>query len=419
MGELQQRELLSLSNEQLTELFESLAQAPYRLRQLLDGLYRQRWTSLHQFTTLPQSLRRHLADGGYSVGLPAIEQRFTSSDGTVRYLFQFSDGQSVETVWMPEGDGGEAGDGSDSGDEELAELKDLSSHKDSSSRAQRNVALPASSSRAEVVASTTVAEGPAVSSRRENSRTRATICVSSQVGCAVDCKFCMTALLGLKRNLSPGEITGQVLAVLNDQRVDIDRDRINLVFMGQGEPFLNYENFIAAVRRLVTDAGIPASRMTVSTSGIVPRIADFGAEEIRPKLAVSLNASNEAARTAVMPITKKWTIEKLLAALRDFPLRNRERLTFEYVLLGGLNDAPGDARELVDLIRGLRAKVNLIALNPGPEIPFSMPDADRVLAFQSILITAGIPAFIRRPRGRDIYAACGQLKHTTELVKLK
>jgi 23S rRNA (adenine2503-C2)-methyltransferase len=228
----------------------------------------------------------------------------------------------------------------------------------------------------------------------------------------------MTALLGLHRNLAAGEIVGQVLAVLNDQRVETDRDRINLVFMGQGEPFLNYDNFMQAVRTLVTEACIPASRMTVSTSGIVPRIADFGAEEIRPKLAVSLNAPNEALRTEVMPITRKWTIAKLLAALRDFPLRNRERLTFEYVLLGGVNDAPSQARELVELIRGLRAKVNLIALNPGPEIPFSTPDAARVQAFQSILIQAGIPAFIRRPRGRDIYAACGQLKHTTELVQL-
>jgi 23S rRNA (adenine2503-C2)-methyltransferase len=228
----------------------------------------------------------------------------------------------------------------------------------------------------------------------------------------------MTALLGLHRNLSAGEIVGQVLAVLNDQQVKLDRDRINLVFMGQGEPFLNYDNFMQAVRALVGEVGIPASRMTVSTSGIVPRIADFGAEEIRPKLAVSLNAPSQVLRTSVMPITKKWTIEKLLSALRDFPLRNRERLTFEYVLLGGVNDSVSHARELLDLIRGLRAKVNLIALNPGPEIPFSMPDPDRVLAFQSVLMTAGIPAFVRRPRGRDIYAACGQLKHTTELVQL-
>ena len=393
MTEPQHRELLSLSNEQLTELIESFAQAPYRLRQLLDGLYRQRWTGLEQFSTLPQAFRRQLTDADYSVGQPAIEKRFTSSDGTVRYLFGFADGQSVETVWMPDGDGGEAGDGSDSGDEELAELKpDLSSQ----ARTARTDAVRLTS----------------------RNYPRATICVSSQVGCAVECAFCMTALLGLDRNLTPGEIVGQVLAVLNDQQVAIGSDRINLVFMGQGEPFLNYDHFMQAVRMLVTEAGIPASRMTVSTSGIVPRIADFGAEDIRPKLAVSLNASNEALRTSIMPITKKWTIAKLLAALRDFPLRNRERLTFEYVLLDGLNDDPKHARELVDLIRGLRAKVNLIALNPGPGIPFATPDADRVLAFQSILTAAGIPAFIRRPRGRDIYAACGQLKHTTELVQL-
>jgi len=384
MSELQQRELLSLSNQQFADLVESFAQAPYRLRQLLNGLYRQRWSRLDQFSTLPASFRQQLLAAEYSIGQPVIEKQFLSSDGTVRYLFAFADGQSVETVWMPDGDGGEAGDGSDTGDDELAGLANT-----------RNSKL-----------------------ETRNSSTRATICVSSQVGCAVECAFCMTALLGLHRNLSAGEIVGQVLAVLNDQQVEIERDRINLVFMGQGEPFLNYDNFMQAVRLLVSEVGIPASRMTVSTSGIVPRIADFGAEEIRPKLAVSLNAPSEALRTSVMPITRKWTIEKLLAALRDFPLRNRERLTFEYVLLGGLNDSVTHARELVELIRGLRAKVNLIALNPGLEIPFVTPEPERVLAFQSILTGAGIPAFVRRPRGRDIYAACGQLKHTTELVKL-
>ena len=199
---------------------------------------------------------------------------------------------------------------------------------------------------------------------------------------------------------------------------DAERDRLNLVFMGQGEPFLNYDNFMQAVRLLVQGVGIPESRMTVSTSGIVPRITDFGAEPVRPKLAVSLNAPNEELRTRIMPITKKWTIEKLMAALRDFPLRNRERLTFEYVLLGGINDDVQHAREVVELMRGLRAKVNLIALNAGPEIPFTMPLEERVLAFQGVLTRAGIPTFIRRPRGRDIYAACGQLKHTTELVQL-
>src|SRR5271157_3967981 len=381
MSQPQHTELLGLSLQQLTEVAEGFGQAPYRVRQLLDGLYRQRWSGLEQFTILPLVFRKQLIEAGYEVGLPQIEKKFVSADGTIRYLLAFSDGQSVETVWMPEGDGGEAGDGSEMGDAEMRELSQPSK-------------------------------------LRTEAWQRATICVSSQVGCAVECAFCMTALLGLKRNLSAGEIVGQILAVLSDQKVEMERDRVNLVFMGQGEPFLNYDSFMQAVRLLVEAVGIPESRMTVSTSGIVPRITDFGAEPVRPKLAVSLNAPNEVLRTQVMPITKKWTIEKLMAALREFPLRNRERLTFEYVLLGGLNDDVEHAREMVELIRGLRAKVNLIALNPGPEIPFSTPSEKRVLEFQSVLTRAGIPAFIRRPRGRDIYAACGQLKHTTELVQL-
>jgi 23S rRNA (adenine2503-C2)-methyltransferase len=245
---------------------------------------------------------------------------------------------------------------------------------------------------------------------------RATICVSSQVGCAVDCRFCLTAALGVKRNLTAGEIVGQVIAVLNDRQVTIPQERVNLVFMGQGEPFLNYDNFMKAVRLLVEGVGIPESRMTVSTSGIVPRIADFGRERVRPKLAISLNASSDAQRESVMPITRKWNLESLMAAARDFPLRARERLTFEYVLLDTVNDSVDDARRVTDLIRGLRAKVNLIALNPGPGIPFNTPATERVLAFQEVLTRAGIPTFIRRPRGLDIYAACGQLKRTVELV---
>src|SRR5581483_7831089 len=308
-----------------------------------------------------------LEERGFSIGTPTIEKKFTSTDGTVRYLILFADGQSVETVWMPEGDDGEAGDGSEAGDR---------------------------------------VEG--------STRTwdRATICVSSQVGCAVDCQFCLTALLGVKRNLSAGEIVGQVTAVLNDQGVWPGRERINLVFMGMGEPLLNYSNFMKAVRLLVEGVGIAEPRMTVSTAGIVPRIYDFGRERVRPKLAISLNAPNDELRSRLMPINRKWNLEALLVAARDFPLRNRERLTFEYVLLDGVNDSVNNAREVVELVRGLRAKVNLIALNPGPDIPFVTPEQKRVLAFQQVLVSAGIPAFIRRPRGRDIYAACGQLKRT-------
>ena len=363
-------ELLGLDLEELTKLVESHREPSYRARQLLHALYRERVAQLDAISTLPLHYRTRLADEGWKIGLPEIEKRFTSEDGTVRYLFRFGDGQSVETVWMPEGDGGELGDGTEADEEESRGFS------------------------------------------------RATICVSSQVGCAVNCRFCMTALLGALRSLSAGEIVGQVLAVLADHEVSVDRQRINLVFMGQGEPFLNYENFMKAVRLLVSEVGIPASRMTVSTAGIVPRILDFAREPVRPKLAISLNGSNDDARERVMPVNRKWNLEALLAAAREFPLRNRERLTFEYVLLHGENDSIENAREVVALLRGLRAKVNLIALNPGPGIPYATPSAESVHAFQQALIQAGIPAFIRRPRGRDIYAACGQLKRTTELVRL-
>jgi len=373
MSDSPQLDLLGLDLQGLTALAESGGQPAYRGRQLYEAIYRQRIGALSAISTLPQTYRNKLVQENRTIGMPEIDKRFVSVDGTVRYLVRFTDGQTVETVWMPEGDGGEAGDGSDAGDEEQGTRK----------------------------------------------FDRATICVSSQVGCAVNCQFCMTALLGVQRNLSAGEIVGQILTLLNDHQVDLERERINLVFMGQGEPFLNYDNFMKAVRLLVEAVGIPESRMTVSTSGIVPRFDDFGREPIRPKLAISLNASNDSDRTRVMPINKKWDLAQLLAAARAFPLKNRERLTFEYVLLAGENDSVENAKEVVDLLRGLRSKVNLIAFNPGPEIPYSTPDDDRVHEFQQVLIRAGIPAFIRRPRGRDIYAACGQLKRTTELVELR
>jgi len=205
---------------------------------------------------------------------------------------------------------------------------------------------------------------------------------------------------------------------LRDQNVDVQLERINLVFMGMGEPFLNYDNFMKAARLLVQEVGIPESRMTVSTAGIVPRIEEFGREPIRPKLAISLNGSNDEVRESVMPLNRKWDLEKLLGAARAFPLRARERLTFEYVLLDQVNDAPENAREVVRLLNGIRAKVNLIALNPGPDIPYRTPQHERVEKFQQILLNAEIPSFIRRPRGRDIYAACGQLKRTEELITL-
>src|SRR5579872_3756655 len=235
-----QKALLGLTVQELTDIAEKAGQPAYRGRQIFEAIYRQRIGSLEQITTLPSDYRQRLQSDEFVIGLPTIEKKFVSSDGTVRYLMALGDGQSVEAVWMPEGDGGESGDGSDA--------------------------------------------------FYFTSRRRHTICVSSQVGCAVDCQFCLTALLGVKRNLTAGEIVGQVCTLLNDQRVHPPQERVNIVFMGMGEPFLNYDNFIKAVSLLIDGVGIPESRMTVSTAGIVPRIYDLGAEPVRPKLAISLNA---------------------------------------------------------------------------------------------------------------------------------
>ncbi len=240
---------------------------------------------------------------------------------------------------------------------------------------------------------------------------RDTICISSQVGCAVDCKFCMTALMGLERSLTAGEIVGQVLLVVRENKLRQDGGRLNIVMMGQGEPLLNLENVIKATRILLDPGGFGLSprRVTVSTVGIIPKIAELGREAVRPKLAISLNASTEEMRQELMPITRKYHLKDLLAVCKEYPLRPWEKLTFEYVLLGGVNDSDGDARRVVKLLANLNAKVNLIALNPGPGIPYETPEAERVASFQAIVRRA-MPCFVRKPRGLDIYAACGQLK---------
>jgi 23S rRNA (adenine2503-C2)-methyltransferase len=399
--------LLGLDRSEIDSVVDLFGEPPYRTKQIMEAVYRQRVESVEQISTLSQQLRGKLTENGVSIGLPRIEKRFVSQDGTVRYLIGFADGQSVETVWMPEGDGGEAGDGSEAG--ELAErFAQSGSLNDSTGTFEKNDPIAG------------LKTGATATQRHKQGQNqgRSTICISSQVGCAVDCQFCLTALLGVKRNLTAGEIVGQVCAVLKDQKVSPPEDRINLVFMGMGEPFLNYENFVKAARLLVDEVGIAERRMTVSTAGIVPRIHDFGKETIRPKLAISLNASNNDLRTRLMPLNKKWNLEILMAAAKAYPLRNREWITFEYVLLGGVNDGPENAKEVVELLRGMRCKVNLIALNPGPGIEFTTPDGERVTQFQTILRESGVPAFIRRPRGRDIYAACGQLKRTVEIATM-
>ena len=384
------RALFGMLPGELKELVAELGEKGYRAIQIAEALYRQRVTNIEAMTALSSALREELGLRRITVGMPEIVQTAKSVDGTERYLIRLADGETVETVWMPDGDGGERGDGSEaSAEEEAAEGLEGNVSEFAPRRDLRNVgALEQSGYR------------------------RATICISSQVGCAVNCQFCLTAKLGIKRNLTGGEIAGQVAAVLNRHGVKIGKDRINLVFMGMGEPFLNYDEFIRSVEILVKHIGIPESRMTVSTSGIEPAIRKFAHEPLRPKLALSLNASNDVVREQVMPITRKWKIGQLLDAVKTLPLSKREWVTFEYVLLGGINDQPEHAREVLDLLRGMKAKVNLIVWNPGPGIDYTQPKPEDVAVFQKMLIDGGMPAYIRRPRGRDIYAACGQLKRT-------
>jgi len=381
--------LFGLDLAALADCMASAGEPRWRGKQLAEALYRQRVTDLEGITTLSKGLRQRLTEDVWHVGRPQIGQVFTSADGTERYLVEI-DGQTVETVWMPEGDGGETGDGgeeSDSGElEDPEELNELAPQPTASPNQRR--------------------------------RSRATICVSSQVGCAVNCQFCLTAKLGLQRNLTAGEIAGQVVSVFARQGIEVGRDRVNLVFMGMGEPFLNYDNFMGAVRLLVQEVGLSPQRMTVSTSGIVPGIERFAQEptDLRPKLAISLNAPNDRIRDEIMPVNRKWPIEAVMDAVGQVRLRSRERVTFEYVLLGGVTDQPEHAAEVGRLVRrtGLAAKVNLIAWNPGPGIPYATPEPEAVERFRRTLADSGIPTYLRKPRGRDIFAACGQLKRTVE-----
>jgi 23S rRNA (adenine2503-C2)-methyltransferase len=238
---------------------------------------------------------------------------------------------------------------------------------------------------------------------------RQTICISTQAGCAVDCRFCLTATLGLVRNLTAGEIVGQVLVALEDSRAAL-KPQTNIVLMGQGEPLLNYDAVMSALRILLDQKGVAIAprHAALSTSGIVPGIERLAMEKVRPNLAISLNASSNEQRDQVMPINRKYPLEKLLDACRKYPLKPREWLLFEYVLLGGFNDSPEDAHRVVRLLANLRAKVNLIPWNPG-DLPHKRPEPGRVSEFQRILIDKGVPCFVRDSRGQDVMAACGQL----------
>jgi 23S rRNA (adenine2503-C2)-methyltransferase len=366
-------ELLGKSKEELREYCLALGEPAFRGAQIYHALYSERKFDVRQITNLPAALRERLAKQA-RVTLPEVKQRFASADGSVRYLFGLGDAEKVKTFSTEITENTEfAGK---SGEEKIGRLQ-----------------KPAS-----VEAVFMPSEG------------RQTICISTQAGCAVDCHFCLTAQLGLIRNLTAGEILAQVLLPLEEHKAQL-APQTNIVLMGQGEPLLNFEPVMAAVRILLDPAGLGISpkHVTLSTSGIVPGIERLAQEKVRPKLAISLNASNDEQRDALMPINKKYPLSTLMKACQEYPLRTWEHLTFEYVMLGGLNDAAEDARRVVRLLAPLKSvKVNLIPWNPG-ELPYRESSEERIEEFRRILVERGVPAFVRYSRGRDVMAACGQL----------
>ena len=352
---------MGLSRSELTEFVLSLGLPRYRSDQIFRGVHERRLRSFDQMTDLPKNLREQLEQAATAATL-SVESKRVSSDGTRRFLMKTHDGRPVEAVYIP----------------------------------------------------------------TEN---RDTICFSSQSGCALNCDFCLTAKLGLLRNLTAGEIVEQIIIVLNDvygEGVETPHGT-NLVAMGAGEPFQNFNNLIKALEIMSDEHGlfIVPGRVTVSTSGIVPKIYEFAKLERRPNLAISLSAATDELRDRLMPINKRWNLDELLTAAKEFEktLKRGERFTFEYVLLGGVNDSDAQARELAELLRKhdlRRAKINLIPHNPAEQLDYHPPAAEQVQRFNEILEAEGVSAYVRTPRGRDIYAACGQLAAKSEpnLVQL-
>lgn len=346
---MQPRQLTGLTKEELSHFVQELAQPAYRSQQIFTAIHRRRTRSFDEITDLPKDFRTKLSELA-AISTLKLESRYISSDGTRRYLLKTHDNRPVETVFIPE-------------------------------------------------------------ERRD------TICFSSQSGCPLQCTFCLTAQLGLLRSLTAGEIVEQIILALNDaygEGVPTPRGT-NLVGMGAGEPFLNFDELIKATR-VMSDADglhIVANRITVSTAGIAPRIRELAAIENRPHLAVSLAAPTDELRNELMPINKKWPLDELLAACKEFEksLKPGERFTFEYVMLKDVNDSDEQARQLANLLNRheLRAKVNLIPHNPADPLPYLPSSSERVETFRQILESKGVHAFVRKPRGRDILAACGQL----------
>jgi len=346
MAALPRADLRSMSSAELGTLLATLGEKPFRARQLYRWLHQKGAAALEEMTELPAGLRRRLAE---EVGLTALERAVEqrSRDGTIKWTWRTADGKLVESVYMPEPD-------------------------------------------------------------------RRTLCLSSQAGCAVGCTFCMTGTMGLSRNLTTGEILDQV-ARANRRLLELGegeapRPLTNLVFMGMGEPLHNYPALKSAIDVLLSEDGPNFSHrhVTVSTSGVVPAIRRLG-EETEVKLAVSLNATTDPVRSALMPINRRWPIAELLEACRAFPMKRGRRITFEYVLLAGVNDGDEDAVRLARLVRGIASKVNLIPYNDNPGLEFRSPAPERVEAFLGLLLRHDVTAVVRKNRGRDIAAACGQL----------
>jgi len=359
-------ELLGKSKDELTALCVQFGEPAYRGAQLYHALYVERIFDIAQMSTLPSGLRERLANEA-RVTLPVVRQRYVSQDGSVRYLLALSSSDALKNS--------------------------ESTTEGTESTEKTRIVRPAS-----VEAVFMPSEG------------RQTICVSTQAGCAVDCQFCLTAQLGLIHNLTAGEIIAQVLLPLEEHK-EVLTPNTNIVLMGQGEPLLNFEAVMAALRILLDPKGVAISskHATLSTSGIVPVIERLAKEAVRPHLAISLNASNDEQRNTLMPINKKYPLDMLMKACREYPLRSWEYLMFEYVMLGGINDSLADARRVVKLLAPLKAaKVNLIPWNPGA-LPYHESSVEDIDVFQKLLIERGIPTFVRHSRGRDVMAACGQL----------
>ncbi len=333
--------LLDLTPAEIESVVESLGAPRYRGRQIAEWVYRKGVTDFTGMTNLPRELRAALRDNVW-IGLPTVERRTPSQDGSQKFVFSFPDGARVQSVLMPDGE-------------------------------------------------------------------RLTLCVSTQVGCGFGCAFCLTGAMGLERNLTAAEITGQVMAA--GRTLMCGQRLTHIVYMGMGEPLANYAATVRSLRLLMDPRAFAFSprRITVSTVGLVSGIERLAREGLRVNLAISLHATTNETRDRLMPVNKGFALEQLLAACRRFPLPFRQRMTFEYVLLDGVNDSTADALRLGRLMRGIRAKVNLIPFNDWQGAGFARPPLPRILAFQHALLERGITATVRWSKGEDIGAACGQL----------